>query len=184
MRKNGIRLLLLLAVVIGTAAVVQDLHFDNSLASTRAAAYGVDGELGALNVKLSDFRAAQAAYLAAGQDPSYWMTHASGVADEITAAFGRLRSASISPEAAMRVEAAASAFASLVDGGHSRPAGRVRRSDAGGRGRHLQRKHRARSARRQRAVRSALGAHLGDRAGYEPPRSDPSRHHRRRPWCS
>ena len=77
MRKNGIRLLLLLAVVIGAAAVVQDLHFDNTLASTRAAVYGVDGELGTLNGKLAEFRSAQAAYLASGQDPAFWMRRSS-----------------------------------------------------------------------------------------------------------
>jgi hypothetical protein len=115
MRKNGIRLLLLLAVVIGAAAVVQDLHFDNTLASTRASVYGVDGELGALNVKVSDFRAAQAGYLAAGQDPVSWMRHASAMADEITATFGRIRSSSIAPDASIRLDAAAAAFTALVD---------------------------------------------------------------------
>lgn len=115
MRKNGIRLLLLLAVVIGAAAVVQDLHFDNTLGSTRAAVYGVDDDLGALNGKLSDFRSAQTAYLASGQDPAFWMRRASELADDVTAALGRLRTSATSAESNTRIEAASVAFASLVE---------------------------------------------------------------------
>jgi hypothetical protein len=114
-RKNGIRLLLLLAVVVGAAAVVQDLHFDNRLASTRAAAYGVAGELGAVHVRLAELRAAQAGYLATGQDPAYWIKQASSLTDDITSIFGRLRSSSISPEAIVRLDAATANFASYVE---------------------------------------------------------------------
>jgi hypothetical protein len=113
-RKNGIRLLLLLAVLIGAAAVVQDLHFDNTLASTRSALFGVDSELASLNVKLADFRAAQAAYLASGQDATYWMTRASALGEEITASVARIKP-TVDAETAARLNSAATAFAALTE---------------------------------------------------------------------
>jgi hypothetical protein len=114
-RKNGVRLLLLLAVVIGVAAVVQDLHFDNSLATARSAIRGTDGEATALQVKVAEFRAAQIAYLAAGQDPQYWMRHASALADEIEAGFDRLRGSAVTADAQARILAGHTAFQDMLE---------------------------------------------------------------------
>ena len=72
-RKNGVRLLLLLAVVIGVAAVVQDLHFNNTLATGRSALRGPDGEVSTLQVTVAAFRSAEIGYLATGQDANYWI---------------------------------------------------------------------------------------------------------------
>src|SRR5688572_19771005 len=114
-RKNGVRLLLLLAVVIGVAAVVQDLHFNNSHASARTAVRGTDGEVSALQVTLADLRAAQAGYLTAGQDPNYWMRQASGFAQQVEAGFARLRGSVTSSEAHARLDAGQAAFEVLVE---------------------------------------------------------------------
>jgi hypothetical protein len=114
-RKNGVRLLLLLAVVIGVAAIVQDLHFDNSLATARSAIRGTDGEATALQVKVAEFRAAQIAYLAAGQDPQYWMRHASALADEIEGGFNRLRGSVVSADAQARILAGHAAFQAMLE---------------------------------------------------------------------
>ena len=111
---NGVRLLLILAVVIGITSLVLDFRFDNMLGVTRASAYAADREMETLQLAISEFRSAQMGYLAAGQDPNVWMRHAAELAERIQAGFSRLEAAPLSAGARVRLEAAVGAFDVLL----------------------------------------------------------------------
>lgn len=115
MRKRGLGLLLILTFVAAAAAVVQAFRFDLSITRERTAAVNVDRTLGTIEVALANLRAAQAAYLAAGQSPDFWMTRASDLAAEVDGRITGLQSATVSESARSHYEAAAVALANLTD---------------------------------------------------------------------
>ena len=82
MRKRGVGLLLVLTLIIAAGTIVQDFRFDNSIARERAAGQATDRAFGTALESLSAYRMAQAAYVAAGQTPTSWMTQASEMAAE------------------------------------------------------------------------------------------------------
>jgi len=113
MRKRGVGLLLVLTLIIAAGTIVQDFRFDNSIARERAAGQATDRTLGTALESLSEYRMAQAAYVAAGQTPAPWMTHASEMAATIETTIVNARTATTSPEARARYEAAAVALGDL-----------------------------------------------------------------------
>ena len=92
-RTRGVGLLAGLTLVIAGGTIVQDCRFDSSLARERAAALVVDREWGSLSVALANLHAAQAGYLASGQDPAFWMTQVGERSSEIDATIKRRRAA-------------------------------------------------------------------------------------------
>jgi hypothetical protein len=111
---NGVRLLLILAVVIGITSLVLDFRFDNTLTATRTSAYAAEREMNSLQLAVAELRGAQVAYLAAGQSPHVWMGHAADLAERIQTGFARLETRPLSAGARMRLRAAAGAFAVLM----------------------------------------------------------------------
>ncbi len=92
MKRRGLGVLLVLTLIVAGATLGQDLRFDNSLTSERAASVALESRLAALDSAVADLRAAQAGYVATGQDPEYWMaqvgTLAGRVENELTSLIG------------------------------------------------------------------------------------------------
>jgi hypothetical protein len=111
--KRGSGLLLVLTVIVALGTIVQDYRFNNSIAREHAAAVATDRELGQLELALADLRAAQAAYVAAGQGPDFWMDRASELATAIETGLQRFAETTGSTEARGRYDAAGTALAEL-----------------------------------------------------------------------
>ena len=114
MGTRGLGLLLVLTFVIAVGTIIQDFRFDNSIARERAVSLGVDREVGSLSVALANLRAAQAGYLASGQDPAFWMTQVADVSADVDAAIRRHRAAATHEAARKRYDAAAAALAAFT----------------------------------------------------------------------
>jgi hypothetical protein len=112
-RNPRLSLLVVLTILLIAGTVIQDFRFDGGLARTRLDAMSRDRDIGSLQVSLSEFRAAETAYLAAGQGPDFWMRRASDLLAQINGTIERLRASSTSAEAQGRYDAAAAAFADL-----------------------------------------------------------------------
>lgn len=118
MGTRGVGLLLVLTFVIAAGTIIQDFRFDSALARERAAGFSVDREVGSLSVALANLRAAQAGYVASGQDPAFWMAQVTDVSADINAAIRRRRGATTLEAARKRYDAAAAALTAFtaVDG--------------------------------------------------------------------
>ena len=114
MRRNTLSLLFALTFVFTLAALVQNFRFDNTLARERAGALATDREIGSLELGLSDLRAAETAYLAAGQGPDFWMRRVTEISGRLEATLSQLRSATQSPDAGAHYGAASSALADVM----------------------------------------------------------------------
>lgn len=92
MKKRGLGILLVLSLIVAGGTLGQDLRFDNALVSERAATASLDARLAAIDTGIAELRAAQAGYVATGQDPEYWIaqvgTIAGRVENELTALIG------------------------------------------------------------------------------------------------
>jgi hypothetical protein len=113
-KRSRFRVLLALACLIAVAAAVQDFRFGKSVAQNDARLIAIDQEVASLSVAVSDLRAAQMAYLAAGADPDFWMRRVTELAAQIDARLGRLHEMVASPTASGHVETAANAMADLM----------------------------------------------------------------------
>lgn len=118
MSRRGLGVLLILTFLVAAGTLVQDFRFDRSLAREYASAAATDREFAALEVALVSFGAAQTSYVATGQGPAFWLTHAAELAAQIDAGINRLRSTSTSAEARVRYDAALAALADVnsIDG--------------------------------------------------------------------
>jgi hypothetical protein len=83
MRKRGFGLLLILTLIIAAGTLIQDYRFDRAIATETAAAAEADREFSTLEVRLAEYHAAQAGYVAAGQGPEDAMTRATALEAEI-----------------------------------------------------------------------------------------------------
>jgi hypothetical protein len=113
-KRNGFRALLALACLVAIGTVVQAVRLDRSIADTRDSLIVINQEVQSLTVDLSDLRAAQMAYLAAGQDPDFWLRRVTDLSARLDSGLDRLRRAVTTPTAATHVEAAATAVADLM----------------------------------------------------------------------
>jgi hypothetical protein len=113
-KRTGLTVLMTLACLVAVGAAVQDVRLDKSISQAQTTATAVDREIGALSVAVSDLRAAQTAYLAAGQEPDFWMRRVTDLANQIDAGLDRLRGIVGNPAAAAHVETAATAVADLM----------------------------------------------------------------------
>lgn len=111
---RGVGLLVALTLVIAAGALIQDFRFDATIARDRAALLTSDREFGSLSASIAALRAAQAAYLAGGQDPEYWIAQVNDVSGEIDATIRRRRGAAPAEAARQQYDAAATALASFV----------------------------------------------------------------------
>ena len=110
MRKPGILLLLILTLTIAFATAGQDYRFDQAIDRERTGGLQLAREFASIDTALSDVRGAQAAYVAAGQEPSVWMTKATESFAQADAALTRLRQTTLSVEAKARYDEAAKAL--------------------------------------------------------------------------
>ena len=90
-KRNGFWILLALACLIALGAAVQDFRFDKSLSQTQSHVAIIDRDVSSLSVTISELRAAQMAYLAAGQDPEFWMRRVTELFSRLDAGLGDLR---------------------------------------------------------------------------------------------
>lgn len=114
MRKPGILLLLILTLTIAFATAGQDYRFDQAIDRERTGGLQLAREFASIDTALSDVRGAQAAYVAAGQEPSVWMTKATEAFAQADAALTRLRQTTLSVEAKARYDEAAKALAEVM----------------------------------------------------------------------
>ncbi|HWB16128.1 MAG TPA: GAF domain-containing protein [Vicinamibacterales bacterium] len=113
MRHRNLGLLFAFIVLLAIGTLVQNFRFDQSLARTRASAAAVDHRIGTAEVTLSDFRAAQTAYLATGQGPDFWMQRAGELSGQIDTAIGDLRQTA-DDDVRTHYEAASAALQALL----------------------------------------------------------------------
>ena len=115
MQNRSVRLVLLLLFVVAAAGTIyQDMRFDAAIARERAAAADVDRDFAALDVTLSDFRAAQAGYVAVGQGAQFWMTRAADLTAQLDETVDRLATATTSEAAKTHYLTARTALAELL----------------------------------------------------------------------
>lgn len=82
-RNRGLVLLFLLMCVVAVVGAFQAVYIERLLTTGRELADAADRDTQAAIISVADFRAAQAGYLATGQEPSYWMTRADALAASI-----------------------------------------------------------------------------------------------------
>jgi hypothetical protein len=114
MRKPGILLLLILTLTIAFATAGQDYRFDQAIDRERTGGLQLAHEFASIDTALSDVRGAQAAYVAAGQEPAVWMTKATESFAQADAALTRLRQTTLSVEAKARYDEAAKALTEVI----------------------------------------------------------------------
>ena len=111
---RGVGLLVVLTVVIAAGTLAQDLRFDSALARERAITHTLDSEFGWLSATIASLRAAQAGYIATGQNADYWITQVNTYSGELETAI-RQRQAGTTAEATRKlIDSAATALATFV----------------------------------------------------------------------
>jgi hypothetical protein len=114
MRKNGVRVLLVLASLLSVAALVIDYRFDNQMAELRAAMTHAERGLADIETTAAELRAAQNAYVAAGQGHGFWIDRVTELTRRITNDLSLMRETVTSAEARTRLDAASTALAELL----------------------------------------------------------------------
>ena len=111
--RKGFGLLLILTLILTLGTIVQNYRFDSSAALERSSALALQQEAGSVEVALADLRAAQAAYLAVGQDHRFWISRAADLTTQIVDGLGRLSAATTSADASRHYDAARTALTDL-----------------------------------------------------------------------
>src|SRR4030095_458936 len=91
------------------AALVQAFRFEIVIAREQSSAQSTDRSFAVLEAAIAHLRAAQAGYVAAGQDPDVWMKRATGLITDINERLATLQTATRSDEARARHDAAGDA---------------------------------------------------------------------------
>jgi hypothetical protein len=112
--KKGFRLFALLAVLVILSAVGLDVFLTQSIVRDRASAVAMEREVGSLQVALADMRGAQAAYLATGQGPDFWIQKSSDLSARLEAGLTRLRESAATPELRTGYQAALGMLGNLM----------------------------------------------------------------------
>jgi hypothetical protein len=111
-RHLGLVALLAVLFVLGTLAL--DVWLDRSVARDRASIASIARELSSLEVAAADLRGAQAAYVATGQGPDFWMRRAGELAARIEGGLTTLREASSHDDARAGYGAALASLGQLT----------------------------------------------------------------------
>jgi hypothetical protein len=112
-RNRGVVLLFLLMCVVALVSAFQALYIERLLAVGRQAADAVDRDTESAVTAIADYRAAEAGYLATGQEPAYWMTRADTLASSMSDVMTRQRAATPSAQARASFDEAAGALEDL-----------------------------------------------------------------------
>jgi len=114
MKQRRIGLLLTLTLLLALGTIVQDFRFDQAFANDHDVAVKIDREVGALDVQLSDLRAAQTGYLAAGQNPDFWIQRTTDLSKRLRESIDQLRAAAPNSAARAKYDAAGVALTDLM----------------------------------------------------------------------
>jgi len=106
-------LLFLLICVVALVSAFQTLYIERLLAAGRQTASAADRDTESAVIAIADYRAAEAGYLATGQEPAYWMTRADTLASSINDAIARESAATPGAQARASFEEAAGALEDL-----------------------------------------------------------------------
>ena len=112
--KRDLGLVVILAVLLAAGSLAHNFWFDRSTARDHADALRFQRDIGAIEVALSDLRAAETAYLAAGQNPEFWMRRVSEIAETMQTSLGAVQNAAVSVDARAHLVSAANALTSLM----------------------------------------------------------------------
>jgi len=82
-KRRGLGVLLVLALIVAGGTLGQNLRFNTALANERAATVALEVRIATLDRMVTELRAAQAGYVATGQDPEYWMAQVGTLAGRI-----------------------------------------------------------------------------------------------------
>jgi hypothetical protein len=113
-RKRHLGLFALLAVLVIVGTLALDFLLSRSVAGDRASSAVVSREIGSLQVALADLRAAQAAYVATGQSPDFWIRRADEISTRLESGLTQLRESAASEVARSGYQAALGTLANLV----------------------------------------------------------------------
>jgi len=106
-------LLFLLMCVVALVSAFQTLYIERLLAAARQTASAADRDTESAVIAIADYRAAEAGYLATGQESAYWMTRADALASSMNDVIAREGAATPGAEAHAFFEEAAAALEDL-----------------------------------------------------------------------
>jgi hypothetical protein len=112
-RNRGLVLLFLLMCVVALVSAFQALYIERLLAVGRQTADAADRDTESAVTAIADYRAAEAGYLATGQEPAYWMTRADALASSMSDVMMRQGAATPSAQARASFDEAAGALEDL-----------------------------------------------------------------------
>jgi hypothetical protein len=112
-RNRGLVLLFLLMCVVALVSAFQALYIERLLAVGRQTAGAADRDTESAVNAIADYRAAEAGYLATGQEPAYWMTRADTLASSMNEVIAREGAATPGAQARASFEEAAGALEDL-----------------------------------------------------------------------
>ena len=113
-RKRHLGLFALLAVFLIVGTLVLDFLVSRSVARDRASIAAVERQIGSLQVALADLRAAQAAYVATGQGPEFWVQRAGDLGARLEAGLTQLRESATTEDVRSAYQAALGTLANLL----------------------------------------------------------------------
>jgi hypothetical protein len=112
-RNRGLVLLFLLMCVVALVSAFQTLYIERLLAAGRQTADAADRDTESAVIAIADYRAAEAGYLATGQEPAYWMTRADTLSSSMKDVIARESAATPGAQAHASFEEAAGALEDL-----------------------------------------------------------------------
>jgi hypothetical protein len=112
--KRDLGLVVILAVLLAAGSLAHNFWFDRNLTRAHASALAVQRQLGSIEVALSDLRAAETGYLAAGQNPDFWMRRATEISEGISSTVAAARESVVTAEARAHLDAVSTALSSLM----------------------------------------------------------------------
>jgi hypothetical protein len=113
-RKRHLGLVALLAVLFVLGTIALDFWLDRSLAQDRARLSSIERELSSIDVAVAELRGAEAAYVATGQGPDFWVRRAADLATRIEQGLTKLRESATDPGVRARYTAALGTLGNLV----------------------------------------------------------------------
>jgi hypothetical protein len=113
-KKHGPAVLLIVSCALAGAAVYQSFRFHQDEQSNRAALSAIERETSTVVATLAELRRVQAAYVAVGQGPDFWMRRAGELIGDVENGLARLRSMTREASAQAHLADAGTALSDLV----------------------------------------------------------------------
>src|SRR5262245_19419745 len=109
-RKSSLGLIVVLALLLTAGSLFQDFRFERSMRAEQSSRVAVERDLATVETAVAELRAAQAAYVATGQNADSWMRRVVELNAQIEATLTRLRESSVSLDARPSYDAALTAL--------------------------------------------------------------------------